>query len=74
MPSNVADFGNGMFEEGSKQIQIGLLLGEKTETQLRVGKGHRKDTRENGHLQAEDRGSRGSRHTFSWALVSTFLN
>lgn len=27
---------------GSKQIQIGLLLEEKTETQLRVEKGHMK--------------------------------
>ena len=32
---------------------------EKTETQLRVEKGHMKDTRESGHLQAEGRGSKG---------------
>lgn len=44
---------------GSKQIHIGLLLEEKTETQLRVGKDHMKDTRESDHLQAEGRGSRG---------------
>lgn len=40
-------------------MQIGLLLEEKTETQLGVEKGHMKDTRESGHLQAEGTGSRG---------------